>query len=253
MRSTTIELLTTALLASTLVFFSGCDANQGENTPAQAVATQAERSAPEKTEVEPEAPAIEAADATPAAIPELAEQPVLASAATTPTLEAATTPKPSTATKRPSKHELRNPSLLPAGTPEINAEAFAALPVGKRDKAPVAGVGETGIHLDEIAVGKTWASSRCEDLSASFVPGVDERISVCFRVVHPREAEQVTVEWTRDGKLRQSIRVGVRDTHAYRTRAWMPVTEGRAGQWTATVKSEDGAVLGQVAFEVAGS
>jgi hypothetical protein len=146
---------------------------------------------------------------------------------------------------------LRSASLLPSGTPEANVIAFTNLRLGKRDKPPIAGAGETGIHLDELELGSGWASSRCEQPSQQFVVDQDERINLCFRVVHPRETESVTVEWARDGKLRQSIEVDVAPTHAYLTRAWMPVTAGRAGQWTATVKSADGAVLGQLDFTVA--
>lgn len=126
-----------------------------------------------------------------------------------------------------------------------------SLPLKKGDSSPVAGVGASGIHLDEIAVGKGWAASRCEELGGHFEIETDERVNVCFRVVHPRVPETVTVEWAREGKLRQSIEVNVKPTHAYRTRAWLPVSAGRVGDWTATVKSQDGTVLGQVEFEIA--
>jgi len=243
MRSATFELLTSALLASTVsVFAFGCDAP----TPGPEQAQLAPTATPAPSPSDPPLEEVASPVATAASVPELDEQPVLASAATT-----STTSTPSTTKKpRPSKYDLRDPSLLSPETPQLNAEAFAALPVGKRDQPPVAGAGASGIHLDELVVGRGWASSRCADLSDHFVPGVDDRISVCFRVVHPRAAEQVTVEWARDGELRQAIEVGVRETRTYRTRAWMPVTEGRTGAWTATVKSEDGAVLGQISFEI---
>lgn len=167
-------------------------------------------------------------------------EPVLASAA--PTLS----PKPEAS----SPTDLRSPSRLPDETPEINVAAFTSLPVYKSDKAPVGGAGASGIHLDTLEVGKGWAASRCEELGGEFEVDVDSRVNVCFRVVHPRVDETVTVEWARDGKVRQTIDVSVKPSHAYRTRAWLPVSAGRAGDWTATIKSEDGSVLGQIGFEI---
>ena len=175
--------------------------------------------------------------------------PVLASAMP---LRADTTTEPSPTRLLPSSDDLRSPSLVPSETPAAHLAAFTRLPVAKRDKAPMGGVGATGIHLDELEVGKGWASSRCQDLGNRFDVGVDERVSVCFRVVHPRVEESLSLEWARDGKLRQVIRIGVAQTHAHLTRAWLPVTAGRAGDWTATVKSEDGSTLGQVTFTIAG-
>jgi hypothetical protein len=146
---------------------------------------------------------------------------------------------------------LASTTVLPA---ERKAETPDNLPLSnlpnKGDKPPVAGVGASGIHLDELAVGKGWASSRCEQLGARFEVETDDRVNVCFRVVHPRVAETVTVEWARAGKLRQSIEVNVRSTRAYLTRAWLPVSAGRVGEWTATVKADDGSVLGRVEFEI---
>lgn len=134
---------------------------------------------------------------------------------------------------------------VPPGTPE----AFASVRT-KRDKPPVAGIGASGIHLDELEVGTGWAKSRCEGPTRSFAAGTDDRVNVCFRVVHPKLAEQVSVEWSFRGKVRTTTRVGVAASHAYLTRAWLPVAPSRAGEWTATIKSEDGSVLGSVAFEI---
>lgn len=191
--------------------------------------------------------------------PDIDDQPVLASAVgpsvgSSPA-EVTPTPEPAAPTlerRDRAEDSLRSPGLAPEGTPEEHIVAFTHLPLAKRDKAPVGGIGATGIHLDELELGRGWASSRCEELGTVFDARDDERVNLCFRVVHPREVESVTVEWARDGKLRQSIEVGVKASHAYLTRAWMPVSAGRAGDWTATVKSADGSVLGQVAFEIAG-
>ena len=158
-------------------------------------------------------------------------------------LASATTTIPA-APERPSTQ-----AQIPLDIPEANALAFASIRT-KHDKPVVGGIGASGIHLDELEVGKGWAKSRCEDPTRSFAAGTDERVSVCFRVVHPKVDEQVSVEWSFGGKLRTTTHVGVRPTHAYLTRAWLPVAPGRAGEWTATIKSEDGSLLGAVTFEI---
>lgn len=196
--------------------------------------------------------AIESAEPSPASA--LASAPVMAERISNEPVLASTTAVPVTGTvpvTEVTTTNLRSPSLLPAGTPEEHVAAFINLPLSKRDKPLVGGVGASGIHLDELMVGKGWASSRCQELGARFEVDVDERVNLCFRVVHPRVAETVTVEWARAGKVRQSIAVNVQPTHSYLTRAWLPVGRGRAGLWTATVKSEDGSVLGQIEFEIA--
>jgi hypothetical protein len=239
------ETLGAALLTSAFcVSFTACNSSE---SPASKL-DDAPAAAPLPAEVEDQKPdpldaeLVLESEPAPAASLAPSEETVLASAAMIPA-PVEREPQPA--------GSLRSASLLPHGTPEANVIAFTNLRLGKRDKAPIAGAGETGIHLDELELGSGWASSRCEQSTRQFVVDQDERINLCFRVVHPREAESVTVEWARDGKLRQSIEVGVASTHAYLTRAWMPVTAGRAGQWTATVKSADGAVLGQLDFTVA--
>jgi hypothetical protein len=234
------ETLGAALLTSAFcVSFTACNSSE---SPASKL-DDAPAAAPLPAEVA-DAELVLESEPAPAASLAPSEETVLASAAMIPApVEREIKPQPA--------DSLRSASLLPHGTPEANVIAFTNLRLSKRDKAPIAGAGETGIHLDELELGSGWASSRCEQSTRQFMVDQDERINLCFRVVHPREAESVTVEWTRDGKLRQSIEVGVASTHAYLTRAWMPVTAGRAGQWTATVKSADGAVLGQLDFTVA--
>jgi hypothetical protein len=189
------------------------------------LACNASTEAPPQAHVDERPLAVEAAEpsvprvptSTPdVTIPEVVDEPVLASSVATP-------------------------------SPELETET----PASKLDKPAIGGVGANGIHLDELAVGKGWASHRCEQLGSRFEVKTDDRVNLCFRVVHPRVAETVTVEWSRDGKLRQSIEVSVQPTHRYLTRAWLPVTAGRVGEWTATVKSEDGSVLGSIAFEIA--
>ncbi|KIG17276.1 hypothetical protein DB30_03459 [Enhygromyxa salina] len=228
-----------------------CDSS-GADAPVPATqASEARTSTPANTIAAPTpTPAPVAAPvATPVA--PIEDQPVLASAVA-PTAEAMVQSPAKPSAKSHAPGSLRSPSLLPAGTPDTHIEAFTNLRLGGKDKAPIGGVGASGIHLDELEVGKGWASSRCEQVGSEFVVDTDERVNVCFRVVHPREAEAVTLEWSRAGKVRQVIEVSVKPTHAYTTRAWMPVSAGRTGNWTATVKSEDGSVLGQISFEIAG-
>lgn len=175
------------------------------------------------------------------AAPLPSEQPLLTST-TTPVVRE---PAPASASAR------TRAAMLPAGTPDANAAAFISLPLSKRDKAPVAGIGASGIHLDELVVGQGWLDSRCEQPRTLFdANAAGERVNVCFRVVHPKLDERVSVEWSLAGKLRTTTSVGVTASHAYLTRAWLPVGPSRAGAWTATVKSEDGVVLGEVAFEI---
>jgi hypothetical protein len=191
---------------------------------AMSLACNASSDAPPPAQVDEPPLAVEAAEpsvprvpaSTPEiAIPEVVDEPILASSVATP-------------------------------SPKLETE----MPASKLDKPAIGGVGGSGIHLDELAVGKGWAAHRCEQLDSRFEVKTDDRVNVCFRVVHPRVAETVTVEWAREGKLRQSIDVSVQPSHRYLTRAWLPVTAGRAGEWTATVKSEDGSVLGVAEFEI---
>lgn len=232
-----------ALLAS-LALVTACD-DADDSTPTDAPAPARVDSMP-TAQAEAQAPTPTSEEA-PAPTPDIADEPVLASAASTPAK-----PKSAAAPGQPAPtpSDLRSPSLLPADTPAANAEAFAALRLGKRDKPPIAGAGTSGIHLDELAVGKGWEDSRCTDVADAFTVDVDERVSLCFRVIHPPQDESVTVTWARDGKVRQRITVDVDPRHAYLTRAWLPVRKGKVGDWTATVLSDDGTVLGQATFTI---
>lgn len=244
--SLTCNTALTALLVSSLYWASACNDTR-DAAPAAAEAAEAPR-----TETRERAPTpvpepiseltVDAPAGSAPADTFVDEQPVLANALT-PT----TTTRPST----PGLIGLRDAAVLSAETPDANAAAFAALPLSKRDKPAIAGAGASGIHLDELELGKGWESSRCQDTGEHFVAGTDERVNLCFRVVHPREPETVTVEWAFNGKVRQQIEVSVRPTHSYLTRAWLPIRSGRAGHWTATVKSNDGTILGQREFDIA--
>ena len=147
--------------------------------------------------------------------------------------------------------DVRDPSLLPDGTPAPNKEAFRRLPVAKGDKAPIGGAGENGLHLDELQVGRGWHKSRCDLVGQTFTVGVDDRVNICMRVIHPRgESELLMIYWERDGKLNQRSKVRVSEIHAYLTRGWLPITEARKGKWKATIKTEKGSELAAVEFEI---
>src|SRR5690606_29142910 len=144
----------------------------------------------------------------------------------------------------------RDPSVIPAGTPTANAKAFAKLPVAKGDGPPIGGIGLNGIHIDTLEIGKGWHNSKCDQIGNTFTAGVDDKVNVCMRVIHPREDEELTIEWEREGKLSQRSKVIVKPIHAYLTRGWLPVTPERAGKWKASIKTADGTVLGEVQFEI---
>jgi hypothetical protein len=144
----------------------------------------------------------------------------------------------------------RDPSLVPAGTPAANAKAFAKLPAVKGDGPPVGGIGPNGIHIDTLEVGKGWERSKCDQVSSVFTAGVDEKVNVCMRVVHPREEVELTIVWEHEGKVAQRSKESVQAIHAYLTRGWLPVKSERKGKWKASVQASDGTVLGEVNFEI---
>jgi hypothetical protein len=178
----------------------------------------------------------------PAPAPALAPEPAPTAA---PTPEPAAEPTPSASVVSP-----RDPSLVPPGTPAAHAKAFAKLPINKGDGQPIGGIGPNGIHLDKLEVGRGWHASKCDLLGSTFTAGVDERVNVCMRVVHPRVEEELTISWEREGKLNQRSKVTVKAIPAFLTRGWLPVTADRAGKWKAIIKTADGTVLGEIAFEI---
>lgn len=170
-------------------------------------------------------------------------------------LEAVAPPEPEPApepTPTPAKSgDLRDPSRIPAGTPAANAKAFSKLPVAKGDGPPIGGIGPNGIHLDTLEIGKGWHNSKCDQVGSTFTSGVDDKVNVCMRVIHPRDQEEeLMIYWERDGKLSQRSKVPVKAIHAYLTRGWLPVTPERVGKWKASIKTADGTVLGEVQFEI---
>jgi hypothetical protein len=145
----------------------------------------------------------------------------------------------------------RDPSLVPDGTPDENATAFFAMRKSRRDGAPVGGIGPDGIHVDSLVVGRGFSNSRCESESHAFSVETDERVNVCLRAVHAGHTEQaLTVKWTRDGRGPKATRLSLHNSHAYRTRAWLPVHDDSKGDWHVSVSASDGTVLGEADFAI---
>lgn len=163
-----------------------------------------------------------------------------------PPAEPTPTPTPTTA----KSGNPRDPSVIPAGTPAANIKAFNKLPVVEGDGPPLGGIGVNGIHIDQLEVGKGWESSKCDLVGNVFTAGVDEKVNVCMRVIHPREEQELTIVWSRDGKVAQRSKVAVKAIRAYLTRGWLPVKTERIGKWTASIQTADGTVLGEATFEI---
>ncbi|MCA9685883.1 MAG: DUF2914 domain-containing protein, partial [Myxococcales bacterium] len=144
--------------------------------------------------------------------------------------------------------DLRDPALLPADTPAANKKAFSKLPLSKTDGRPVAGAGATGIYLDRFAIAQD-PKDQCASPQSSFSPD-DERVYVCLRAIHGRDAETLRVVWSHEGKAQKRGNVSVKDIHAFATNAWMPLKNAREGKWSVRLEAEDGAVLGSGDFTI---
>jgi hypothetical protein len=144
-----------------------------------------------------------------------------------------------------------NPRAAPPGTPDANADALRKLPVARADKPPVAGVGALGIHVDYIAVGSIYDSGKCSGHEKTgFSASRKDRVSACFRVVHPRTTQQVNVIWSRDDEVMRRTKMTIPSAHAYRTRAFIVLRDGDAGRWSVRVLSSDDVELARARFDV---
>lgn len=238
-----------------LAFAPACDSPPAQSSSGQAKTDAAAEKAPSKRPAEadakPEAPEPAEPEPEPSPAPTAdtdAAPPTEATDGTGGTEPAA----PEAAAPEAAKPtDPRDPAHLPPDTPAANKKAFSRLPVTKTSLPPVGGAGVNGIHLDMLEIGRGWHQSRCDLVGDSFTVGSDERVNVCMRVIHPRgEPEELTIYWERDGKLNQRSKVKVSKIPAYLTRGWLPITEARKGKWKATIKSADGAVLGEVEFTI---
>lgn len=213
-----------------------------QGLPVQAAPAPIPPSVEPPTRVEPPAPVEPALPVEPPA-------PVAPAAA----VEPAVPVEPASAGWTPPKNptDLRGDEVIPPGTLEANAKAFKKLALAKDDGVPVGGIGANGVHLDTLAVGAGWLSSRCADLTTTFTIGTNDRVNVCMRIIHSRgTTEELSIEWIKNGKSTRRSKVAVSDMHAYLTRGYLPINKGYEGEWKAVITSSDKTVLGEVSFTV---
>jgi Protein of unknown function (DUF2914) len=237
------------ILLGALACDSGAPANKNAKATSKQAPVPPQAKQPEpppvQPEIQPTQPAVEPApvEAAPveAAPTELA-----------PVEPAPTEPSPTGWTPPQNLTDIRSDAAIPPGTAAANAAAYKKLPVAKGDGPPVGGIGANGIHFDVLEVGRGWEKSRCTGLTSDFAVPNDLQVNICMRIVHPRgETEELTVEWEKNGGAgTRRSKVTVKDMHAYLTRSYLPIKEGYQGDWTATIKTADGTVLGKVAFKV---
>ncbi|MEM6995409.1 MAG: DUF2914 domain-containing protein [Myxococcota bacterium] len=215
------------------------------------VAPPAAKQAPEP---DPEPPNPEEPAAPPSAVPPNPAQPEVEAPANAvePPAEVEPTPVPSppvaeaVAPPTPSS----DPREPPAGTPPEIAAVFRKLPVSPADRAPVGGVGATGVHIDQISMGATYENRKCTGESSRFSIANGDRPSVCVRVVHQREKEELVVQWEKAGGATRRGKLHIKPAHAYRTRAYLMLRREYIGDWTVKVLSQDGVELAAVSFSV---
>ena len=144
----------------------------------------------------------------------------------------------------------RDPREPPEGTPEEIAAVFRKLPISPADRAPVGGIGKTGIHVDDVTMGNTYDQSRCEGGEGTFSVSRGDLANVCLRFVHQREKEEVSVVWQKVGGNARRGKIVVKPLHAYRTRAYLKLRSEYVGEWEVTILSEDGVALARYPFTV---
>lgn len=140
--------------------------------------------------------------------------------------------------------------VVPPGTLEGNAKALRNLPHASTDRAPVGGIGPEGMHVDRIGLGTNIQDGACMGPTGKLSVRDDDHAHVCFRVVHPRIKQRVIVRWERGGKLVRRTVVPIADSHAYRTRATLPLRRTFRGDWTVRIVSTDGIELASQSFQV---
>lgn len=144
----------------------------------------------------------------------------------------------------------RVPRVAPDGTPEAHIKALRKLPHASTDRAPLGGIGPQGMHIDRIAMGTGIREGACAGPAGKFSVRDEDHAHVCFRVVHPRIKQRVVVRWERGGKLVRRTVVPIADSHAYRTRATLPLRRTFRGDWTVRIVSTDGVELAAHSFQV---
>ncbi len=143
-----------------------------------------------------------------------------------------------------------DPRQPPSGTTPEAADAFSKIPVSPADRPPVGGIGASGIHVDRITVGSQYENQDCAGKTDEFSVAAGDRVSVCVRLVHQREKEEVVVLWQKEGGAARRGKMIVKGSHAYRTRAYLMLREEYVGEWTVRILSEDEVELAAQSFTV---
>lgn len=142
------------------------------------------------------------------------------------------------------------PRYVPPGTPEDHAKALRKLPHASSDRAPIGGIGPRGMHVDRIGMGTEYKDGVCSGPAGKFSAANEDFAHLCFRVVHPRDEQRVRIRWERNGVLVRRALVKIGDSHAYRTRASLPLRKAFRGNWTVRVMSLDDVELAVHSFQV---
>lgn len=151
---------------------------------------------------------------------------------------------------RPRLQQTLDRREVPTGTDRAKAEAYRDLPRARSDGEPLGGIGAEALHVDRLEVGSRLRAGACEGEASHFREGRHDEVHACIRVVHRRIAQQILVRWERDGRLVRRQWLPVPSSHAYRTRASLPVSRRFAGAWTVRVFSLDGVELAQKHFRI---
>jgi hypothetical protein len=159
---------------------------------------------------------------------------------------------PAEATEELAKEPPRDPRAVPEGTPSAIARVFRRLPVSVRDGPPIGGIGATGIHIDKIWLGDRYRKKRgCIGTADDFSIAAGAHVNVCFRVVHSRVDEDVTVVWEKDGdRVKRRRGVTIPGVHAYRSRSFLVLRREYTARWIVRIFSEDGVELASTSFTV---
>ncbi|MEM6293477.1 MAG: DUF2914 domain-containing protein [Myxococcota bacterium] len=139
---------------------------------------------------------------------------------------------------------------VPPGTVPPGVSAFRKIPKGSRDRAPLEGIGVSGIHVDRLDLGSGYDRGVCQGSNRSYAVAAVKTVHVCFRAVHRRQTERVLVKWSKNGRLVRRVWIVIPAAHAYRSRAGLRLRDASVGAWTVSVESEDGTVLASGDFKV---
>jgi hypothetical protein len=111
-------------------------------------------------------------------------------------------------------------------------------------------VSQTGTHVDRITLGERYVQGRCEGEAQTFSIASVPRINVCFRIVHGRVDEDVTVLWQKDGGTVRRAKLSVPPRHAYSTRAYLVPRTEYAGAWQVRILSANDVELAARSFRM---